>query len=165
MVTSIRRIFFLLLLLAACTISVEAQTTGTIIGRVVDSTGAPVIGATVRVETTARGGYSKAPDGKFVIAGIRAGTYTLTVRTVGYSPVQLTATVNVDSTVNVGVVRLQALPIKEWPGPPRRPGNPDMIGSIRQSLPIGGIHHIPRASMLRRGAVGTMRIISGDDLW
>ncbi|HEX8849551.1 MAG TPA: TonB-dependent receptor [Gemmatimonadaceae bacterium] len=62
--------------------SLVAQGTGTIRGRVVDSTGSPVIRATVSVEAT---GLRAASDerGDFVLGRVPAGRWMVTVRRVG----------------------------------------------------------------------------------
>src|SRR5688572_29832332 len=61
-----------------------AQATGTITGRVVDSTGAqPITGVTVVVEGTQRGAVTGG-DGTFRITGVPAGTVSLRARRIGY---------------------------------------------------------------------------------
>jgi hypothetical protein len=65
--------------------SARAQTTGSVTGRVVDEQGQPVSYATVRVEGTKLGAYTRA-DGFFVITGIPAGEYGVKAMAVGYRP-------------------------------------------------------------------------------
>lgn len=74
-------IFFL-----AC-LAVSAQTpAGTIEGQIVGAiTGAPVPGATVRVEQTQLGAIAD-PQGKFVVRNVPPGVYTLRVNAIGYAP-------------------------------------------------------------------------------
>ena len=56
---------------------------GTISGTVVDETGQPLVGATVRVEGTGLGAAADR-DGRFEIAGLAPGTYGLTASYIGY---------------------------------------------------------------------------------
>lgn len=53
-------------------------------GRIVDAAGAPVVGATIRIMDTKQGSYSRAPNGDFVVRGIRAGDYEIEVAAVGF---------------------------------------------------------------------------------
>ncbi len=70
--------------------SLNAQTTGTITGTIVDgNTGDPLIGATIMVEGKSLGALSKL-DGKYRIANVPAGTYNLSITFLGYSPVKVT---------------------------------------------------------------------------
>ena len=58
--------------------------TGTLLGKVIDGQSkTPLAGAHVAVEGTTRGASADA-DGGFVIAGIPAGTYTVSASSVGY---------------------------------------------------------------------------------
>jgi hypothetical protein len=61
--------------------------TGIVAGRVTDKkTGAAIAGATVVVEGT-RQGATTGNDGRYRIAGVAAGTYTVRARYIGYAPV------------------------------------------------------------------------------
>jgi len=64
----------------------QAQTTGSLTGKVVGSDGKPVAGATIKVLGTSplRGAVAKS-DGTYLIAGIRAGEYDVQVTSVGYT--------------------------------------------------------------------------------
>jgi len=84
-------------------ITMLAQITGVLSGKVTDDKGEPVIGATIRIMGTTRGGFSKAPDGKFTIAGIRAGDYEVTVTAVGYQAVTKKVRISVDQTTEMNV--------------------------------------------------------------
>src|ERR687892_662335 len=60
--------------------------TGTLSGRVVDSTTQqPLAGATVRIEGTQRGTLT-ADNGMFTFGGVAAGTHQLRVSRIGYAP-------------------------------------------------------------------------------
>ena len=87
------------LLLAA---PIDAQDlTGTISGRVVDSTTQqPLAGATVRVEGTQRGTIT-ADNGGFTIGGVPAGTHQVRATRIGYAPLVQTITVAAGATANV----------------------------------------------------------------
>ncbi|HEU5184289.1 MAG TPA: TonB-dependent receptor [Gemmatimonadaceae bacterium] len=87
------------LLLAA---PIDAQDlTGTISGRVVDSTTQqPLAGATVRVEGTQRGTIT-ADNGGFTIGGVPAGTHQVRATRIGYAPLVQTVTVAAGATTNV----------------------------------------------------------------
>lgn len=74
----------------------SAQTTGTLEGKVTDEDGAGVPGARIEVVGTSRGAVTK-PNGTFIIAGLRAGAYTIRISSLGK------ATVNQEVTISVGV--------------------------------------------------------------
>jgi hypothetical protein len=81
------RQIFLLLFLAS---SAAAQTTGSIVGRVVDaSTGTPLVGADIRIEKLPHR-TTTGPDGRFVIGAVPAGERDLRVEHLGYKPIVLT---------------------------------------------------------------------------
>ena len=76
------RFLFLTLLLAVP--QVWAQTTGKIAGRVLEAQfNGPLIGATIRILGTTQGGVADV-NGDYVIIGIRPGTYTVEVSSIGY---------------------------------------------------------------------------------
>jgi TonB-dependent receptor len=80
------QIFLLLFLIG----SLNAQTTGTITGTVIDeSTGDALIGATIMVEGQSLGALSKL-DGTYRIANVPAGTYNLNVTFLGYTDYKIT---------------------------------------------------------------------------
>lgn len=66
-------------------IAMQAQTTGTLTGKVTGDDGKPVAGATIKVLGTSplRGAIAKS-DGSYLIAGVRAGQYDVQVSAVGY---------------------------------------------------------------------------------
>lgn len=95
-----------LLCLAACLVlapaTLLAQITGALSGKVTDDDGKAVAGATIRIGGTTQGGISK-PDGKFLINGIRAGDYEITVTGVGYQPFKRNVRISVDQVTELKV--------------------------------------------------------------
>ncbi|MBL0171530.1 MAG: TonB-dependent receptor [Gemmatimonadaceae bacterium] len=64
--------------------SLAAQATGTVSGRVTDAENAqPIVAAQVSIDGTTLG-RATGDDGRFVIAGVPAGTHTVVVRRIGY---------------------------------------------------------------------------------
>lgn len=76
---------------------------GIIKGKVVDSDGKGVLGASVLVEGTSRGTYVKDKDGSFVITNVSAGSYKLKVTAVGKSPSFTEIRVSADQTTDVSI--------------------------------------------------------------
>lgn len=77
--------------------------TGSIEGKVTNAeTGEPVIGASVFVIEPARGGATDV-QGKYVIADVHAGTYTLRVSFVGYKTIQQQVTILPGETVTQNI--------------------------------------------------------------
>jgi hypothetical protein len=89
MTTIIRRVFIVAVLSLALTGSLAAQTTATLSGSIVDSSGGllPGVQVTVRQLTT---GFTRSTttglDGRFVVAGISAGPYELRAELSGFRP-------------------------------------------------------------------------------
>ena len=68
----------------------EAQTTGSIVGRVIDATtNAPLVGADVRVERLPHR-TTTGPDGRFVIGSVPPGERDIRIEHIGYKPMVLT---------------------------------------------------------------------------
>ena len=81
------KIFFLILFL---TLSVMAATAGTVKGTItVRQTKEPLTGATVQVSGTAQGAVADL-DGNYTLE-LKNGTYTLTVRYIGYKDMTINA--------------------------------------------------------------------------
>ena len=95
---------FLFALLAAGAGGVEAQE-GTVQGRVYDEDGVAVVGAAVRVEGSggAVGTLGTGPLGAFRFSGVAPGTYTLTVRALGFAEYASAVTVSPGQTVDLYV--------------------------------------------------------------
>lgn len=90
-------LLFLLMVQAA-----QAQTTGKLAGLVTDaSTGESLPGVNVRIEGTMQGTVTDS-EGRFVVIGVRPGTYTLVASFVGFATQRLEGVrVNVDLTTEV----------------------------------------------------------------
>ena len=85
-------VLFAIMLLALVANAALAQN-GTIKGVVTDDqTGATLPGATVLVEKTAYGAATDM-DGKYVIANLPPGSYSLLVRFIGYTPIRQLITI------------------------------------------------------------------------
>ncbi len=84
-------------------VAAMAQTSGQLTGRVTDSDGKPVVGATIKLLGTKQGGYSKAPDGRYLIAGIRAGQYDVEVSAVGLQKDTSSIRISIDQTTTHNV--------------------------------------------------------------
>ena len=87
--------------LALAATPAQAQSPGKIAGRVTDTNGDPLPGATVVIDGTTQGG-STDMDGYYFILQVRPGTYTLRVSYVGYtSTVVQNVEVEVDRTTTI----------------------------------------------------------------
>jgi len=73
--------------------------TGGIKGKVIDETNLPIPGSTVTIDGTTLGGTTD-PNGDYVITGLKAGNYTVTVKFLGYNNATKTVTVG-NSVVTV----------------------------------------------------------------
>ena len=90
-----------LALVATCKLG--AQQTGTIIGRVVDSTtGEPRPGAIATIATT-RQSATTAADGRFVLARVPSGAHTVDLRAIGARTASRRVTVRGDDTVRLEI--------------------------------------------------------------
>lgn len=82
-----------------CPAIAAAQGTGTIRGRVTEtSTGAPVPSAQIRVEGTTLGALT-APDGTYTITGVPAGPQFISTRRVGFAPERAAVSATAGETV------------------------------------------------------------------
>lgn len=84
-------------------VAAMAQVSGQLSGKVTDSDGKPVIGATIRLAGTKQGGFSKAPDGHFLIIGIRAGSYDVEVTAIGFNKFTKSIQISIDQTATLNV--------------------------------------------------------------
>src|SRR5690606_27325974 len=76
-------IIYILCLLAALQINGFSQTSGKLVGRVTDQNGEPLIGANVILDGTNMGAASDI-EGYYSIINVRAGTYKIRFRFLGY---------------------------------------------------------------------------------
>lgn len=87
----------ILLCIAAVFIAVpvvlSAQDRGTIRGRIIDAGGEPVVGVSVKVLGTSWGAATS-EDGTFLIAGVKDGTYTIRVESIGYTAMEQSVSVS-----------------------------------------------------------------------
>lgn len=104
-----RRTLFLLpatlLLLPIILTALHAQT-GSIKGRVLDSAGAPLNRATVRIEGTSRGGYTSA-EGKFLVGNIPIGTFDVRITFAGKQEyIAKSVRIEQEKTVDIGTITM-----------------------------------------------------------
>ena len=90
------------------TAPVAGQTTGKIIGRVVDQeSGDPLLGVNVLIENTTRGAATDA-NGDFFILNVPPGVYSLRIQMIGYAVFRIEEVrVSVNRTTEVGVIRMK----------------------------------------------------------
>ena len=102
-----------LLLIAAPMLMAQSQT---ISGRVVDSSGAVVPGAQVKITDTARGNVREVMTdevGRFQAINMQPGSYLLTVELTGFKKAELPFTLDVNSKLDVGQVKLEVGQVTE----------------------------------------------------
>jgi len=80
----------------------QAGTFGVLTGTISDKDGKPVVGATVKIEGTTLGAYSKA-NGRFAVLKITAGSYTVKISGVGYADEFFKVRISADATENISV--------------------------------------------------------------
>ena len=78
-----QKIFSLFLILCGLCLNLKAETQGDIVGRVLDDSGAPLVGATVQM-VNAKGGVTTDEDGYFRIPYSKEGAVRVKVSFVGY---------------------------------------------------------------------------------
>ena len=108
--TGLLRLLSLLSLLALMPTLLVAQSEESVRGRVIDVEGAPVVGASVLVEGTGRGGATDV-NGEFAIQGVPTGPQRLVVNSMGYLP--LDTTIVVSRRMDPITLQLVAAPIEE----------------------------------------------------
>ena len=91
------RVAVSLLTVAVSAAAVQAQV-GTIRGKVVDSTGAPIPGALLAVDRTAVRAQATS-SGTYVLIGVPAGVRTVRAQIIGFTPASVEVTVNANATV------------------------------------------------------------------
>lgn len=114
---SIVRILLAILFVVAVAETASAQTTGKLLGRVVDTNGDPVIGANIVLEGTRRGAASDL-DGNFFILNLRVGKYDVKVSALGYAALTLEGvqidgelTTNVNITLQSSAIEMEAVTV------------------------------------------------------
>ncbi len=110
----IPRLPFLLLALLVCILPTKLfGQAGTVRGIVVDSGGAPIQGASVSVDGTGLVATTQA-EGRYELRGVPAGTITLRVRRIGFTPLAVKVTVTATDVVEQSF-RLTPTPIQVSP--------------------------------------------------
>lgn len=102
----VRKYLVVVLALLAVAPAAYAGITGILTGKVVDSEGKGVAGATIRVLGTTRGGISKT-DGKYTIININAGQYDVRITAIGYDTVTKRVSISADQTVTLNFTLTQ----------------------------------------------------------
>ena len=93
---------FFSVLLLCIGFNIAFAQTGTISGKVKSSAGIPVEGGTVHVLNTNLTGSINS-NGEFIIRNLKPGTYTLSIRSIGYSGAEKAVAVTSDIT-NIDIV-------------------------------------------------------------
>lgn len=90
------------------------QETGVVAGQVTEAgTGRPLAGVQVTIEGTRRGTLTN-DDGRYILPGVPAGTYTIRAGRIGFREEQRSVTVQTGATVSVDFTLLEAaLPLDE----------------------------------------------------
>lgn len=137
----VMKIATLLVLLLAAPLALHAQApTGSISGCVLDDKGQPLNRATIQIEGTSRGGYTR-PDGTYLITNIPLGTWNIRVLFPGKHNVMVAEVqVNRESTACLDTVRMVDRPSR---------GCPVIIDRTR--------------SLVRENG-GTIRVITGEEM-
>lgn len=136
-----RKIILLLLLVAiALPVDAFASIHGVLKGRVVDTDGKGVIGASVRVEGTTRGAVVRSPNGDFTIANIVAGTYKVRVTAVGKA----------EYVVEVRIVADQVTEIN--------------VKLRDEGVQTEVIEVVAKKELVDKTAIGSKNVLSGEDL-
>ncbi len=92
-----------------------AQSDGTLTGRITNEEGEPVIGASVIVEGTTRGAYSRPPDGRYIIPGLNVGEHSITFRAKGLHPRSVRVMIYVDQTTQADItMTVDPIKVKEY---------------------------------------------------
>ena len=86
--------------LTFCTLTVQAQQTATIRGRVTTSDGSPAEAVTVGLKDKAQGTITNS-QGEYTLSRLREGTYTLAISAVGLKPAEQTVTVSSGQTATL----------------------------------------------------------------
>lgn len=86
----------------ACNTALGVQY-GILSGAVTAENGKPIVGATVVVQGTDRGGFTR-PDGTFKVIKIKPGTYQIKISGFGYEDLVTSATIKSDYTTRCNVM-------------------------------------------------------------
>lgn len=97
-----KNLICLLLISFLLPVALFAGNYGSIKGKVVDSEGKSVVGASVRIEGTRLGGFVKA-DGKYAVSNISPGSYKVRFTSVGYQTTEVTVKISSDEVTDVNI--------------------------------------------------------------
>jgi len=146
----------------------HAQSPGAITGRVVHAeAGGPLPGVNVVVDGTGRGA-STGPEGRFVVDGLDAGTYTLRAQFVGFTPASRAVEVPAGGTVRVRLalsprtVGLDAIEVTARQV--REAGEQIQKTKIQEANPRDAgevLRTMPGLDAVRRGPVGLDPVVRG----
>jgi iron complex outermembrane receptor protein len=162
-----------LLTLFLTVFAAEAQSTGTLTGRVTDAeTGRPLPGVNVIVDGADDGsprGTSTGPQGRFALESLPPGTYTVQARFVGYAPRSREVEVSAGGSVRVRfqlsprTVGLEAVEVTARRGA-REAAEQIQKAQIREANPRDAgelMRKIPGTSAVRRGPIGLDPVVRG----
>lgn len=99
----LHRLLLLTLGVVLLPVASYASIYGILSGKVTDSEKAPLVGATVLIQGTTKGAYTKS-DGTFQILRVNAGSYTVVVRSVGYKEYTTQVRITPDENTKINVV-------------------------------------------------------------
>jgi len=162
-----------LLTLFFTVLTAEAQSTGTLTGRVTDAeTGRSLPGVNVIVDGADDGsprGTSTGPQGRFALESLTPGTYTVQARFVGYAPrsreveVSAAGSVRIRFQLSPRTVGLEAVEVTARRGA-REAAEQIQKAQIREANPRDAgelMRKIPGTSAVRRGPIGLDPVVRG----
>lgn len=132
------RLGALVLLLLAAAAPLPAQSTGTVVGRLLDVAGLPVAGATVTLGAGTTSAIT-GPDGRFRLSAIPPGTHPFTVDVAGYVPqsVEVTVAQGVATELSIRLTRLVVLEGLTAEGT-ARPGSVSYAPEVLRGMVLAG---------------------------
>ena len=163
----VRRMLVTALALTALLGASAYAQTGTLTGVVIDAASRqPVTAVQVQVVGTTRG-IVTADNGRYTIANLPVGTYTVTFRRVGYNPataqsvsVTAGATTTLDIEMSVSVLRLQAMVVTASSDPIEGVKAPFSVGRVTAD-DIKSVPTVNSAAAAIQGKVAGVNIIRG----
>ncbi|MGH7694206.1 MAG: SusC/RagA family TonB-linked outer membrane protein, partial [Gemmatimonadaceae bacterium] len=158
-----RRLFVVMVGALLSATQLAAQSTGTITGRVVDSTSQqPLSNVTIQVPGTSLGALTRG-DGSFTMPGVPAGSHKVNARRIGYALQQRDVTVTAGQTANVQFA-LSAVAANLSPvvvtgyGTQRRESITGAVSSVDADVANVGV--IANSNQLIQGRVAGVNIVT-----